>query len=356
MALRLRRGTDAERVTITPQAGELIYVLDTKKVYVGDGLTQGGIPIDTNVGTLSVDDLTDVNTTTVAPQNGEALIWNAVDEEWQPRPVLTLETDPTVNGNLKVNIVGSDSTLLVDSDNNVFNGLFRGDLTGDVIGSVYRDDSTIIVDTINGEIGGEFIGTVRTTDTINVRLNTTDLLFDLRAVTQGNPGPTMTFNSSRGTLNLPTIVEQGDSCADIQGSGYDGNSYTTASYIKLAVDNNVTVSDGIVPGRIVLGTFDASGNTGLANVAIWSHTGRLGLSVIEPTEKLDVNGNGKFNGNVIADSLIGDVQGSVFADDSSLLVDAVNGTIPGYISISTLKSITASSADFNAFKTAVANL
>lgn len=42
MALRLRRGTNAERLTITPALGELIYTTDTKLVYVGDGNTAGG--------------------------------------------------------------------------------------------------------------------------------------------------------------------------------------------------------------------------------------------------------------------------------------------------------------------------
>ena len=36
MALRLRRGTDAQRGTITPAEGELIFTTDTKKIYAGD--------------------------------------------------------------------------------------------------------------------------------------------------------------------------------------------------------------------------------------------------------------------------------------------------------------------------------
>ena len=43
MALRLRRGTNAERTAITPEAGELVFTTDTKKVYVGDGTTTGGL-------------------------------------------------------------------------------------------------------------------------------------------------------------------------------------------------------------------------------------------------------------------------------------------------------------------------
>ena len=40
---RLRRGIESERTTFVPLEGELIYVTDTKLVYVGDGTTAGGI-------------------------------------------------------------------------------------------------------------------------------------------------------------------------------------------------------------------------------------------------------------------------------------------------------------------------
>ena len=43
MALRLRRGTNAERQLITPLQGELIYTTDTKALFIGDGTTVGGV-------------------------------------------------------------------------------------------------------------------------------------------------------------------------------------------------------------------------------------------------------------------------------------------------------------------------
>ena len=49
MAFKIRRGTNAERLTITPAQGELIYTTDTKKLYVGDGSTVGGIASDMEV-------------------------------------------------------------------------------------------------------------------------------------------------------------------------------------------------------------------------------------------------------------------------------------------------------------------
>jgi hypothetical protein len=45
MALQIRRGTNAERLTFTPLQGELIYTTDTKAVFVGDGVTQGGTSV-----------------------------------------------------------------------------------------------------------------------------------------------------------------------------------------------------------------------------------------------------------------------------------------------------------------------
>lgn len=42
MAIKVRRGTDADRLTVTLAEGEIAYTTDTKKFYVGDGTTVGG--------------------------------------------------------------------------------------------------------------------------------------------------------------------------------------------------------------------------------------------------------------------------------------------------------------------------
>ena len=44
MALKLKRGADADRLNYTPQEGELIYTTDNKQIFVGDGITPGGNP------------------------------------------------------------------------------------------------------------------------------------------------------------------------------------------------------------------------------------------------------------------------------------------------------------------------
>lgn len=45
MKIQFKRGLAANRTTITPAAGEMIYTTDTKKLYIGDGTTVGGIDI-----------------------------------------------------------------------------------------------------------------------------------------------------------------------------------------------------------------------------------------------------------------------------------------------------------------------
>lgn len=46
MPVQLRRGVNADRTSITPEIGELIFCTDTKKIWVGDGATAGGVEIN----------------------------------------------------------------------------------------------------------------------------------------------------------------------------------------------------------------------------------------------------------------------------------------------------------------------
>jgi len=57
MTLQIRRGTDSDRLTITPAIGELIFTTDTKELYVGDGSTVGGnnITTDSSIVTSIID-------------------------------------------------------------------------------------------------------------------------------------------------------------------------------------------------------------------------------------------------------------------------------------------------------------
>lgn len=46
---QLRQGLESSRNTIIPAIGELIYTTYTKKVYIGDGVTIGGILLNQDI-------------------------------------------------------------------------------------------------------------------------------------------------------------------------------------------------------------------------------------------------------------------------------------------------------------------
>ena len=111
MALQVRRGTNAERLGITPAEGELIYVTDTKQLYVGDGSTQGG-------------------TTTIA---------NTIDS-------VLADTSPQLGGNLDLNNFNINGTGSID-----INGTITASGTvnlGDGVGS----DILVIGGAIQGHL------------------------------------------------------------------------------------------------------------------------------------------------------------------------------------------------------------
>lgn len=75
--VKIRRGLEAARTGVTPTAGEPLWTTDTKKLYVGDGSTAGGIAVGGSSGftttgvktgayTAVANDRVPVNTTSTA--------------------------------------------------------------------------------------------------------------------------------------------------------------------------------------------------------------------------------------------------------------------------------------------------
>ena len=170
MALRLRRGTDAERSLITPLEGELIYTTDTKKLYVGDGITVGGIAVDTtnegggglaDLSNSSINDLGDVNADSTIPLDGEVLTYDSTTGDWRST-LLTFSSLTDVDISL-----ASDGDILtydIETDTwiatNIGAAISSGTLENDLQGSIIADDSTVIVDSVTKEFTGELNGSV----------------------------------------------------------------------------------------------------------------------------------------------------------------------------------------------------
>lgn len=265
MALRLRRGTDAERLLITPIEGELIYTTDTKKLYAGDGVTAGGniVTGSGGGGSSTLDDLTD--TDLVGTEDGDVLQFNGGTNKWSAvLNTLSNLSDVNVTGIADGQIISwdSDASQFV-ATNNI--GSSGSTFTGDVIGSVFADDSSIMVDGVNGTITGT--------------INATAFNLTGDAVITGGIFATQDIQTENGTIRAPI-------------GGFEG-----------ALLGNVT-------GDLV-------GNADTASVAD------------------------------VALSYEGDVTGSVFSDDSTLMIDGVNGTIVGRVDNSSVDTTRVQAGSIN---------
>jgi hypothetical protein len=92
MAIKLRRGLEIDRMPIVFAQGEIVYVTDTKKVYIGDGFTFGGNLV-TGEELLSL--LDDVQISSLA--NNNLLSYNSTLSKWQNKVVTTTDISEGTN-------------------------------------------------------------------------------------------------------------------------------------------------------------------------------------------------------------------------------------------------------------------
>ena len=134
--IKFKRGLESARSQITPAAGEPIFTTDTKKVFIGDGVTKGGIP----VGALKTVGVIKANQVSVfADDQGESLKAVAVADLMADYITkFYLETRLTQQLAVKV-----ESSKVSDNALKLNN---RADyLTPDIITNNYNEDSTLKV-------------------------------------------------------------------------------------------------------------------------------------------------------------------------------------------------------------------
>ena len=317
MPLRLRRGTDAERQTIIPLSGELIYTTDTKQVYVGDGTTAGGIGLVASTGGSLLNDLS-LNNNDITGA-GNIQIGGVISNG---SLTFTLNDISSTNGTVAVtgNFTNSFLTISGTTITTTTNLITLNDLTFD--GTNITSSDNFIAAGSGNVIGILNLGSE--TNLLQTRREWKEPVEPIevqQGVTNGFFSLVTTKNVQRGTLSSPTPVFAGDCLTLDRVYGYDGFSSVLSSAIWRGVDPLESVGPGVVPGAIALITYGAGGE----KVAGFDSNGNFGINKFpDPaTEALDVNGNGLFSGSVTAAAF----KGSFFADDSSLLIDGITGTL-----------------------------
>ena len=334
MALQIRRGLENERTAgggVVFAEGELVYVTDTDALYVGDGSTAGGVKLTDNAGAVLGSYITaDTVSSTLDLQqnldlNGKDIIGTG-----------NINISGTINATGNVNIGDDVNTDTVDFAAKITSGLTpnadstynigtttarwnNGYFTGLVVdgqvdavavnADVVADNSTVMVDVSTNIFAGALTGNV-----------TGNVLGDLTGDSAGTHTGAVVGNTT------------GYHTGDVKGSVFGDDSTVLVDAVNNTLSGNLT---GNVVGNV---TGDVTGNVtgqikgsgGSAVLAPNTSPADAELSVLNVTATGTIAGD--VTGNVVGNTTgyhTGDVKGSVFGDDSTVLVDAVNNTLSG---------------------------
>jgi len=188
MALKIRKGTNADRLLTTFALGELVYTTDTNQLFVGDGTTTGGVLIGpAGSAALSLGGDLTLNGYNIVG-NGNIDINGTITATGDINLGNTDEDNIVIGGEINSNIIPNvDRSFNLGSQSKQWSNGFidniessvitansiTGNVVGDVRGSVFADNSTMLVDGTNGRLVGPLFGDV-TGDVLNGSLRTVD--------------------------------------------------------------------------------------------------------------------------------------------------------------------------------------
>jgi len=261
--LRIKRGTKTQLQTspgYVPAEGELVYTTDSKEVFVGDGATTGGTPV--SVSTQNLEDLGNVQA--LAAQNDQILVYNGSQWAATDNPAIDVRgniygddstllvdaingrivgpvetssvTATNLVGNLTGDVVGSVTGNVVGNTTGTHFGAVTGSVTGDVVGSVFADDSSSVIDSI-----AKILTITKITQTGNLQINATGGVSVASGsnLTIGSVGDDNAFkngqliikrsNTSGVAMSVNTYHDS-DNVADIKSVKNRGTEDTPASY------------------------------------------------------------------------------------------------------------------------------
>lgn len=279
MALKIRRGTTAQRLLITPAEGEIIYDTTTGALYVGNGTTAGGNQVVSgSVGGNLVSDLVlsgynitgagNININGTITATGNITLGDANTDN------VTFNAD--INSNLLPDAtntydIGSGSkrwkdiharsifteSISIDGDR-ISTTLSNADLTIDLSGSGKLQ--------VNGDANVDTAVTASSlslTNNINGSLrvwnqSTVNNLASFENYNDAGLPGLIEFFRSRGTQTSQTSIQPNDILFGLNFSAYEGTSISAAAGILTSVGS--TVGSGVISGVLSFYTQGGDGN------------------------------------------------------------------------------------------------
>jgi hypothetical protein len=273
--------------------GELLWITDAKKLYVGDGvLASSALAPVTGFNAEDAQDAAALLFTTSPTHSGISFAYDDLAGKLTATVDLSDYTGTLKASSFKGTFVADDSTILVDGVAGVLKGTLVGSLTGnvtgnvtgnlsgnvtgnvigdvtgnttgyhtgDVKGSIFADNSSILVDAVDSI----FYGTVDTGDIVintdsitsnNLAVGTTTTplnalqfhsdFFTYRTVSDPANGKFFTMTQSRGTLASPTAIQAGDELGGVLVRAYTNTSVSgIAGVFGFVVDSTASIVSG----------------------------------------------------------------------------------------------------------------
>ena len=303
----------------------------------------------------TTEDLADVSSTQAT--NGQALIYNSTSGVYEPGSVADAALDLTsqsiseladvavisiatnqvlkwtgatfANSNVAFSeLTGTPTTL---SGYGITNAYTKAEVdaqisapTGDLKGSVFGDDSTVLVDGNNNKVVGDI-------DTASLRISESKIALGNQA------GETTQGVNSVAIGRLAGYNDQGVNAIAI---GDQAGRITQGDY-AIAIGNAAGISTQAANSIAINATSATLENQTADSFVLKPIRNIVGTTVMmydavsgEVTHSDSLN----LINTLVANSITGDVTGSVFGDDSTVLVDGVNNKIVGDIETASLRT------------------
>jgi hypothetical protein len=271
MALQLRRGTNSNRTTITPEQGELVYVTDyssqnVSPLYIGDGLTAGGNP----AGVSSINGLFGaVSITTNSIPEGGGLGNNEYFTVHRAADAAGAMIQGGVLSNILISYNSTTHTITISNPSIIQSGTANSlaywasnGTTLSPSSSMTWNETANLLQNVNGTIQ-----VVANNSNRNVII--ADTFYT------GTTGNAITIRRARGTNITPTASANGDSIGGFDWYGYDGTQYGLAASISADVVATPANNSGIIAGELFFTVTNTSGqqlslmrlvNTGILSI------------------------------------------------------------------------------------------
>lgn len=300
MSLKIRRGTDTERLTITPAEGELIYTTDTKELYVGDGSTVGGNVVTGYTGSISGGDrgptgyrgsvgdkgdpgdngyrgsvgytgsVGDTGYRGSVGYNGSVGDTGYKGSAGAVGYTGSTPTGGTLTEDLDLNSYDLTGTGNINVTGNISNGTITIDSTGTLISNLLP-----VVDSGNSPI---FVGSSSSPITLTSYSDRVQHTYYSTVV--GNQGnPYIEHRISRGTLEVPQALDKFDMGGLHKVFGYDGNDYIPFCTYGGIIDPHNDVTVGSISGGFVV-TVVADGGASPDQTLTFSSAGELRVPIL----------------------------------------------------------------------------